>query len=79
VKRIVSGVLLLLLLMAISSLSFNIKPVKSNPRTITVPDDCPTIQDAVRVANSGDTVYVRSGVYFENVVVDKSISLIGEK
>jgi parallel beta-helix repeat protein len=37
-----------------------------------------TIQEAVNAAHQGDTVMVRSGTYRENVVVNKSISLIGE-
>jgi parallel beta-helix repeat protein len=36
------------------------------------------IQDAVDNAANGDTVFVYSGTYYENVVVDKSIDLIGE-
>jgi parallel beta-helix repeat protein len=37
-----------------------------------------TIQDAIDNASSGDTVFVYSGTYYENVVVNKTISLIGE-
>jgi len=47
--------------------------------TIIVPDDYPTIQLAIDAANDGMTVLVRSGPYEENIVVDKSLSLIGEK
>ena len=36
------------------------------------------IQEGVDVASDGDAVYVYSGIYYENVVVDKSIDLIGE-
>jgi len=45
---------------------------------IIVPDDYPTIQEAINAANLGDTVSVRNGTYCEHVVVNKSISLIGE-
>jgi parallel beta-helix repeat protein len=38
-----------------------------------------SIQDAIdNYANNSDTVYVHSGIYFENVWVDKTINLIGE-
>jgi nitrous oxidase accessory protein len=45
---------------------------------ITVPTDYPTIQEAVNAANLGDTVKVLAGTYYEHVVVNKSISLMGE-
>jgi len=40
--------------------------------------DYTNIQDAIDNASPGDTVYVHEGKYFENIVIDKSISLIGE-
>jgi len=46
--------------------------------TITVPDDYPTIQEAINNAGNGDTIFVRNGTYYENVVVNKTVSLIGE-
>ena len=36
------------------------------------------IQDAIDNASSGDTVFVYNGTYYENVIVSKSINLIGE-
>jgi len=36
------------------------------------------IQGAIDNATIGDTVFVYSGIYFENIVVDKSITLTGE-
>ena len=47
-------------------------------RTLTVPDDYPTIQAGVFAANPGDTVYVRKGVYGENVSIGKPLILQGE-
>jgi hypothetical protein len=49
-----------------------------NPKTLIVPDDYSTIQEAISNAVEGDTVYVRKGVYVENPVVNKSILLVGE-
>jgi parallel beta-helix repeat protein len=36
------------------------------------------IQDLIDNANPGDTIYIPSGIYYENIVIDKSINLIGE-
>jgi parallel beta-helix repeat protein len=47
-------------------------------RTLTVPDDYPTIQAAVSAAGSGDTIYVRKGIYAENIILGKSLTLQGE-
>lgn len=52
--------------------------VRAGSGTIIVPDDYSTIQTAINAANVGDTVFVRNAVYYENVVVNKSLSLIGE-
>lgn len=45
---------------------------------ITVPDEYPTIQEAVNAANPSDTIFVRAGRYYEWVEIDKGLSLIGE-
>jgi parallel beta-helix repeat protein len=77
-KRIVSGIMLILLLISTLTLAFHIQPVKAEPTTIVVPDDYPTIQEAINAATPGDTIFVRAGTYFENVVANKTVSLIGE-
>ena len=48
------------------------------PETLNVPKEYPTIQSAINAAYDGDTVFVSSGTYYENVVVNKTISLLGE-
>jgi len=51
-----------------------------SPRVIHVPTDYPTIQQAIDKAHtySKDTIYVHKRTYFENIVVYKSVSLLGE-
>ncbi len=77
--KAVSEIMLTLLLIGMLMLAFNIQPVKTEPTTIIVPDDYPTIQEAVNNANDGDIILVRAGIYYENVVVNKTVSLIGER
>ena len=37
-----------------------------------------SIQNAIDNASSGDTIYVYNGTYYEALIIDKSIKLIGE-
>jgi nitrous oxidase accessory protein len=53
-------------------------PVRAESKTIIVPDDFPTIQEAVNAADVGDTIFVKRGTYVENPIVNKSVSLVGE-
>ena len=82
-KNAVSGIMLLILLIGMLIFTFYIQPAKAEPRTWTVDDDGPadfhTIQEAINYATSGDTVFVKSGIYYENVVINKVISLVGEE
>ncbi len=81
-RRTVSRIMLGLLITGILMLTSNVQPVKAEPRTWTVDDDGPadfhTIQEAINAANPGDTIYVKAGIYYENVIVNKTITLIGE-
>jgi len=77
-RKMVSGFALTILLVAISTLAFNIQPIESNPGTITVPNDYPTIQEAINAASEGDIINVKPGTYYENVVLNKTLSLVGE-
>ena len=77
-KRRVYGITATFLLLGMLALAFSIRPVDAEPATIVVPDDYPTIQEAVNNADNGDAVFVRNGTYDENIVVNKSLSLVGE-
>ncbi len=45
---------------------------------LRVPQDYPSIQEAINAANNGDTIVVSEGVYHESVWVNKTLTLIGE-
>ncbi|MEM2145967.1 MAG: NosD domain-containing protein [Candidatus Jordarchaeaceae archaeon] len=86
-KRIASIIMLILLSVNMLTFMFNIRhikvfnipQVKAEPATIIVPENYSTIQEAINAANVGDTIFVKTGTYYENVVINKTISLIGEK
>jgi parallel beta-helix repeat protein len=46
--------------------------------SLIVPDDYQTIQEAINNAESGDIIFVSSGVYYEHIHVNKTLVLIGE-
>jgi parallel beta-helix repeat protein len=52
--------------------------VKANPNVINIPSDYATIQLAVNNASAGDIIFVSTGVYYEHVTIDKSLTLRGE-
>jgi len=56
-----------------------ITPVAAYPAVIKVPDDYPTIQEAINAANPGDTIIVSSGLYAEGQInVTKSLTLLAD-
>jgi len=79
------GVLLLLLLVLLAFGGYG----DSSGETLYVDDDAEEggngsierpfnkIQDAVNSSSDGDTIYVWEGVYYENVVVDRTVTIIG--
>jgi len=81
-KKFVLRIMLMLFLVGMFLMAFNIELVRTEPKTWIVDDDGPadfhTIQEAINAANPRDTIFVRSGIYYENVIVNKTVSLIGE-
>ena len=88
-KGIVLGIAFLFVVMSFASISgiqINNQIIKPLDRGNILyvggsgPGNYTSIQDAINDSNSGDTVFVfdDSSPYYENVIVDKSISLIGE-
>jgi len=66
----------------ITSVADSTQPHPQNGTTLYVggsgPNNFTAIQDAINNSANGDTVYVYSGVYYENIVVNRTIFLIGE-
>jgi parallel beta-helix repeat protein len=58
--------------------AFSFRPCESQPTQIIVPDQYPTIQEAINAANTGDTIFVKSGLYYEHIIANKTVQLIGE-
>ena len=80
-RKTVSVITLTLLPLSMLTLAFNIQSVGSEPRTWIVndgPADFSSIQEAINSANKGDIIFVHNGTYYENVIVNKAVSLIGE-
>ena len=77
-KNTLSRTIAILFVVLLSFSSLAIFNVKAQPKTITVPDDYSTIQEAVDNAPDGSTVFVRSGNYEKRVRIRKPLSLIGE-
>jgi len=82
--KTVSGIMLTMLLIGMFALAFNIQSIRAEPTTWHVDDDGPSdfssIQEAIdsSLVVDGDTIYVHNGTYYENVVVDKTLNLVGE-
>ena len=76
-----SIVMVFVLFISIFSVFLPVGVYGENGKTLIVQTDdgnYTCIQDAIDTANPGDTIYIRLGVYYENLIVNKTISLVGE-
>ncbi|MGQ9565318.1 MAG: right-handed parallel beta-helix repeat-containing protein [Candidatus Bathyarchaeales archaeon] len=78
-KKLFLTIVLIFLLIGIVNVQQKSCSAMVDSSIIRVPDDYSTIQGAVNAASSGDTILISSGVYFENILVNKSVRLIGEQ
>lgn len=72
----------LYILMVVGLTLFLLSSEDADADTITVDDDGGAnylgIQDAIDNSSAGDTILVKAGFYHGNIVIDKTINLIGE-
>jgi len=57
---------------------FSLVSVRASDEVIRVPSDYPTIQEAVDAAFAGGIIVVDDGIYYEHVLVNKTLTLIGQ-
>jgi parallel beta-helix repeat protein len=77
-RRHLPGSVVLLSLIGVLALSSDVRLDRTESATIVVPDDFLAIQEAINNAVDGDTIFVKAGTYYEHVVVNKTVSLLGE-
>lgn len=80
--RKASWAIALLVLVSTFHLAITIIPENARAATLYVggtgPGNYTTIQDAINASSPGDIVFVYNGTYFENLLVNKTLSLVGE-
>ncbi|MEM3579933.1 MAG: NosD domain-containing protein [Candidatus Bathyarchaeia archaeon] len=70
--------LLILCLCTTTIIKYGKTLVNAKPSTLIVPYDFGSIQDAINNANSGDVILIHPGIYYENIIINKSITLLGK-
>jgi hypothetical protein len=81
-KKIVTAVALLLALSFTLVSILETGTMGAEPKTIVVPDDYDSIQEAIEVSDDGDTIFVKKGTHDgpinQTIFINKTISIMGE-
>lgn len=77
-KTILPSLTIFCLLFATMFLLTFVASVKAGPDIIHVPSDYAKIQWAIGNASAGDTIMVSAGIYYEHLVIDKPLTILGE-
>ena len=72
------GIAILMIIAILLALFVSLSNRQKTTRTIRVRQDFSTIQEAINDANFGDMIRVSAGTYFEHVIVNKTVALVGE-
>ncbi|UCF07447.1 MAG: fibronectin type III domain-containing protein [Thermoplasmata archaeon] len=82
-RKLISMVIICVLTTAgfIGFISFEPEVARGDTRYVggAGPGNYSSIQDAIDASINGDTVFVYSGTYYENITVNKTINLMGEE
>ena len=74
-----SAFLAALFLMSALTNAFNLQLNLANAEAIVVPGTYLSIQEAINHAEPGDAIYVKAGVYFENIIIETNgLKIVGE-
>lgn len=77
-KRIFQISLVFILFLIMFTVLYTVENAKGDTIHVGSGQTYSTIQTAINDANESDTIYVHSGTYLEMIIIDKTLTLIGE-
>ena len=77
-KRFYSTIFIFFILLNIFFVLYPIETIKADTLHVGSGQTYSSIQSAINNANESDFIYVHSGIYSETIIINKSITIIGE-